>query len=316
MCVHFTHVSYGAVLDLDHNWPNFVEIFHTLANCVSMTVELPPRATSAFEKALRGILRPMVRAMMSNGITAPAFYRIVKQVYVDVSAETLGEQATDSRVSVMTGVHRRDVKEFRALSDPNAADVRRKVSILSTVVGRWLAGEDTLDPSGSPIPLPRSGDTGITFETLVKSVSRDIRPRTVMDELIRQGIATLKDDMVHLSVDALVGPADLDQRVLFFAQNVGDHMNAAVQNLLGEEPPNLERAVFYNHLSDQSVSLIETEARRLSNEALLSINKTAKALQDTDIAAKSGTNRFRFGVFFLRAEEGTGTEGKDDDDSA
>jgi len=233
---------------------------------------------------------------------------------VEDSADTLGPSATDSRISVMTGVHRRDVKDMRALGDEGASAARRKASTLSTVVGRWLAGDDTTDATGAPLPLARSGQNGTTFETLVQSVSRDIRPRTVLDELIRQNLVTLDDDTVQLNINALVGPADLDQRVHFFAHNIGDHMNAAVENLMDDAPPNLERAVFYNHLSEQSITQIEAEARRLSNEALLSINRQAHALQKADIAANIGTKRFRFGLFFFQTDEVAGTEGKDDYD--
>ncbi len=277
---------------------------------MTRSTEQEPR--SLFEKALQGILRPLVRAMIAKGVTAPALYRILKQTYVDTSIETFGDQVTDSRISVVTGVHRRDVKEMRALRDTGAADIRRKVSIISTVVGRWLSGEETTDSQGQPRALPRSGPHDVTFEKLVQSISRDVRPRTVLDELIRQEIATVDDeDHISLNVEALVGPADLDQRVHFFAHNVGDHMNAAVENLLGDHPQHLERAVFYNHLSEGSLDQIETEARRLSSEALLSVNKMARELQDKDVAEGLGAIRFRFGVFFFQEDEDIPQKDKD-----
>lgn len=274
-----------------------------------MSTPVPPTPTDLFEKALRGILRPLVRALIAKGVTAPALYRILKQTYVDVSTDTLGEDATDSRISVATGVHRRDVKEMRELRDKGAADARRKVSTLSTVVGRWLGSDDTTDAQGGPIPLPRSSKIGPNFEALVQSVSRDVRPRTILDELIRQNIATLDGDTVTLSLDALVGPADFDQRVHFFAHNLGDHMNAAVENLLDETPQHLERAVFYNHLSKDAISEIETNARTLSNDLLLTINKQARTLQDRDVQEGTGTQRFRFGVFFYQENEDDAEEG-------
>jgi hypothetical protein len=269
-----------------------------------------------FDKALRGILRPLVRAMIAKGVTAPALYRIVKQTYVDVAIDTLGEGATDSRVSVLTGVHRRDVKDMRGLRDAGAEDARRKVSILSTVVGRWLGGDETTDAAGSPITLERSRGQGVTFEGLVQSISRDIRPRTVLEELLRQNIVTVDaQDRVTLSLDALVGPKDFDQRVHFFAHNVGDHMNAAVENLLDDDPQHLEQAVFYTHLSEASVAQIEAEARSLSREALLSVNKLARSLQDADIKAADDAHRFRYGVFFFQEDEGTTPNGETSNDT-
>lgn len=277
-----------------------------------MSNAAPPKNTGLFDKAIRGILRPLVRAMIANGVTAPAFYRIVKQAYVDVACETLGPDATGSRVSVMTGVHRRDVKDMRANQDDSAQTIRRKVSILSTVVGRWLGNDDTTDATGTPLPLQRSGGDGVSFETLVQSISQDVRPRTILDELMRQNAVFVDGDVVHLNVEAFVGPADQDHRVHFFAHNVGDHLNAAVENLLHDTPPHFERAVFYNALSDESVTAIEQDARRLGTEALLSVNKHARALQQQDVDADQGSNRFRFGIFFYREDESGVTKGQDE----
>ena len=61
------------------------------------------------------------RALIAKGVTAPDFYRVVKQTFVEVAEADFaldGERPTDSRISMLTGVHRRDVKAFR---DPDMA---------------------------------------------------------------------------------------------------------------------------------------------------------------------------------------------------
>ena len=83
----------------------------------------PFTKSSLFEQAVRAILRPLVRALIAQGVTATAFYRIVKQTYVEVASDAAGRSATDSQVSVMTGVHRRDVKALRATAYPNRRGV-------------------------------------------------------------------------------------------------------------------------------------------------------------------------------------------------
>lgn len=268
-----------------------------------MTQDNLPKTGQAFEKALKGILRPITRALIANGVTLQSFYRLMKESYVDVAVDVLGEETTDSRISVATGVHRRDVKALRTADDGSGATLRRKVSLMTTVVGRWLSGEDTTDENGNPLPLPRAGQDEPNFETLVQSVNLDVRPKTVLDELIHQKLVSVKDNMVHLSIDALVGPAMLDQQVHFFALNIGDHLNAAVENLLSDDAPHLERAVFYNHLTADSVTEIENYARERSNALLLEVNRKARALQDKDVATGQGSARFRFGVFFYNEEE-------------
>lgn len=274
----------------------------------------PFSQSGQFARAVQGILRPLVRALITQNVTATAFYRIVKQTYVEVAAEMLGPTATDSRISVMTGVHRRDVKEFRSNAADDGDEQRRKVSTLSTVVGRWLSHPDYCDANGQPMSVPRSAEDGPSFDALVQSVSRDIRPRTILDELERQGILNSDGDRVALLLDGLVGPADMDQRLHFFSHNLGDHMNAAVDNLLSEQPPHLERALFYNNLNPEAVQALEQEARSLATKTLRTLNTQAASLQSQDPNDPNATHRFRFGVFFYQDDESPQTKGQDPDE--
>jgi len=273
--------------------------------------------SDAFIRVLNGLLQPLVKALIAQGVTAPVFYRLVKQAYVDVAEQDLKDNenaATDSRISVVTGVHRRDVKAMRDQDQTENAALRAKVSTLSSVLGTWLASPNFTDPQGLPKTLPRFGPDGSTFETLVQSVSRDIRPRTVLDELARQNLVELHDDdTVELLTDGFLGPADVNQRIHFFSKNVGDHLAAAVENLLADTPPFVERAVFYNRLKSSSVDEIETQARELGNELLLTLNKDANIRQSEDKDAEDGTERFRFGIFFYREDEGSPDPDQDGD---
>ncbi|MEM9011003.1 MAG: DUF6502 family protein [Pseudomonadota bacterium] len=268
----------------------------------------PDPRTAAFQRVLRGLLRPLVRALIAQGVTAPALYRLLKQLYVEVAEQSfrLDETPpTDSRISMLTGVHRRDVRAFRSGTGATSDEVGQRATTIATVLGRWLADPDMTLEDGAPRPLWRTGADGPSFERLVATVSRDIRPRTVLDELLRQGLVTLSEDgeTVTLSADAFLGPADLDQKVFFFAENVGDHISAAVDNLLADEPRFMERAVFYNRLRASSVDDLEAQARDLGGDLLLKLNRLAHTAQAEDLSAEDGTERFRFGLFFYREDE-------------
>lgn len=256
---------------------------------------------------LRGLLRPLIRALIAHGVTAPTLYKMIKRVYVEVAARDFqlpDQRVTDSRISMLTGVHRRDVKTFRAEKDDGFTQTGEKVTTLASVLGRWIASPDMIDKDGKPLALPRSAATGPSFEALAQSVSRDIRPRTMLDEMIRQDLVTLSEDgVVTLRADAFLGPADLDQKVYFFAENVGDHIAAAADNLLSEEPQYMERAVFYNRLRASSVEKIEAAAREQGSAVLVDLNRMANDLQAEDMETEDGTHRFRFGVFFYREDE-------------
>ena len=273
--------------------------------------------------ALKRLLRPLIKALIAKGVTAPALYAMLKEIYVEVAREQFrldGEPPTDSRVSVLTGVHRKDVRALRDRVDRGESPLERRVTVMATVVGRWLADPQTTTSDGRPKALPRQGagkaggktgskrGAGVSFDALVESVSTDVRPRTVLDELLRKGIVALddKEETVSLRGDALLTREGGDERVHFFAHNIGDHIAAAAENILTEEGPApfLERAVFYNNLRGESVDAVETRARELAGDALTELNRLGFARQRADARDKAAADqRFRFGVFFYREDE-------------
>ncbi|QPH54182.1 hypothetical protein I0K15_20835 [Pontivivens ytuae] len=260
--------------------------------------------SNAFLRVLRGLLRPLVRTLIARGVTLPSVYRLLKQVYVEVAESDFrldDEPPTDSRISLLTGVHRRDVRAIRTAEDDPDAPLRQRTTLLATVVGSWLANPETRDEDGSPRPLPKAGEDEPNFESLVRAINRDVRPRTLLDELMRQGlVAEREDGLLELTPDAVLGPAEDDQKMVFFAANVGDHLAAAAENMLADQPPFLERAVFYNRLRPGSVDEIEAAARTLSQDMLVEVNRRARAYQSDDKDAPEGSHRFRFGVYFYR----------------
>ena len=67
--------------------------------------------------AVRALLRPLVRLLIAKGIGLPALMELLKEAYVDVAVAEfpVGEKKqTDSRISLLTGIHRLDVKHLRS----------------------------------------------------------------------------------------------------------------------------------------------------------------------------------------------------------
>ncbi|MEL6197615.1 MAG: DUF6502 family protein [Pseudomonadota bacterium] len=271
-----------------------------------MTGDNGNSAGDAMMRVLSGMLRPLVRILIARGVTLPALIRLLKSVYVGVAEEDFridGKPVTDSRVSVITGVHRRDVRAIRSGEGEAAPRPARATTMVATVLGRWMASRGTTDDDGAPLPLPRSGPAP-SFEALAQSVSSDIRARTVLDEMMRQGLVSeTPDGLVALSVDAFAGARDPDQKMLFFAANVGDHIAAASDNLFGDAAERFERAVFYNNLSAADVAALEAEAREEGQALLLRLNRAARARQAASEADETATRRFRFGLYFYDADE-------------
>ena len=271
-----------------------------------------PDASSAFLRVLRGLFRPLVRTMIARGLTAPVVYSLLKRVYVEVAETHFAlddKPLTDSRIAMLTGVHRKDIRTIRGETDDGVGQARRKSALLATVIAQWMTNPDFVDADGAPRPLPRSEDG---FDALVRIVSKDVRPRTVLDELTRAGLVSdTADGLLALKAEAVVGTGSTADREAFFAANVGDHLAAASENLLAEKPPFFERAVFYNQMTPDAVDQIEAVARREAQALLEALSQQSSDLHRAEKTADGPRQRYRMGVYFYREDADTPAETED-----
>lgn len=262
--------------------------------------------------ALRRILRPLIRLLLSHGIRFQTFCDLAKSTYIQVAEEEFpldSKAQTDSRISLLTGVHRRDVKRLRAESLA-VSSLPLQASLSAQLLTIWSGQTDYLDSRGEPLPLPRLASKGgeRSFEALVRSVSKDFRARVVLDEWLRQGIASLDEQgNVHLAADAFVSPQGIEEKVFYFGQNIHDHLAATVQNLSGTTTPFLERCVYYNNLTAESVKEYERVAKTAGMRALHTVNRYAIELQKRDIGNPDAIYRTNFGIYnFSEMDRGEG----------
>jgi hypothetical protein len=257
-------------------------------------------------RAAAYLLRPLVRLLIAKGVTYPTLSELLKRVYLHVAKEDFAmprQRLTDSRISLLTGLHRKDVKRLR--EEPvDALETPRMVTWGSRLVSLWLSLPEYRDASGEPRPLPRLSSQGdeTSFESLAARVTRDIGGRAILDELVRNRVARIdQDDRVHLETKAFIPREDSHKKLHYFASNLHDHLSAAVHNMLDRAPPLMERSVDVAHLSDASMRALEELAEAQGMKALVAVNQAAQSMVAADreqIPAETG--RVRFGVYFHR----------------
>ena len=240
----------------------------------------------ALVKALRQALRPLLRVMLARGITLPYLTELIKSLLVEVAERDFrldNKPVTDSRVSLLTGVHRKDVNRLRRGNDVADSDIDRPppvVSLGAQLVAQWLGDPQFLNAEGQPLPLPRHVSEGgpQSFEALVAGINSDIRSRVVLDEWLRLGVANIDDQRrVCLNTQAFVPARGFDEKAFYFGHNLHDHAAAAAHNLLGQEPPFLERSLHFNGLSAGAVAELAAQSKKLGMQALVAVNKAAVA---------------------------------------
>ena len=259
-----------------------------------------PREGASLHAPLARLLRPLVRLLVARGITFPALTDLLRELYVNVAEYDFaltGKEQTDSRVSLLTGIHRKEVRRLRGAGAPVSA-VPAVVSRTSRIIARWIADPTFTDPQGQPLKLPRTAEGGApSFESLVAGVTRDLRPRAVLDEWLDRGLAfTDPQDRIVLAEAAYVPRGDGAEgpQLYYFGRNLHDHIAAAVANIVGDAPRFLERAVHYDGLSEDLAIRLEERAREIAMEALQQANREAHAACQTD---PGGTHRWNFGLY-------------------
>lgn len=268
-------------------------------------------APTALLIVVRHVLRPLAKLMLAKGITYPLLTNLLKSLFVEVAEQEFKldrKSQTDSRISLLSGVHRKDVKRLRRQETANHVPPEA-VSLGAQLVAAWTGLPRYLDRHGSPKPLPRlaSGSGSLSFEGLVESISKDIRSRAVLDEWLRLGVAHVdEEDCVCLNVDAFIPEKGFEEKAYYFGHSLHDHAAAGIHNLLGQKPPFLERIVHYDSLSPGSVEKLSTLSEKLGMQALKEVNRQALQLEKKDASKADAGQRITFGVYFFNTPANTG----------
>ena len=260
------------------------------------------RQPPALPAAIAALMEPLVRLLVANGIPLATMVEILKSAYVRVAAKhfRLDEGSpTDTRVALLTGVHRKDVRRLRA-QPSDAPPEFQELNELSEVVTRWAADRRYLGRDGRPRALPRHSSPGVvhSFDSLAYGVSSDLKPRTILDELTRLGMARIEDERVVLEVDAFVPEHGSAEAAYFFGENIRDHIAAAARNIEGTSAPFLEQAVYSDDLSRESIDELHGLSRDLWAEFLKEIVRRAGELEEHDRADSRATERMNLGIYF------------------
>lgn len=210
-------------------------------------------------RVVRAILRPLVRLCVRHAFPLQEFIDAAKVEYVAAATNELKENAqkiNNSRISVMTGVHRRDVADIRELGEEEKPR-NRPLSTLLQVVQRWEDDPEFQTRRGRPRVLSIKGPES-EFRKLVLSVTRHVDPGTILFELKRAGAAQTSERGVRLVEGILrVGEdvefgysilaADIERLIASVEENLAIprisnvHISTSYENIFVHDLPKIRR---------------------------------------------------------------------------
>jgi len=208
--------------------------------------------------ALALMMKPLVRLLISQGLTHAEFSEVAKEVYVEIALRHFepSTRINKSRVAVLTGLTRKEVKNVvdRAI-ESNAFEKNK--SRPSRVLSGWYEDPRFTGPYGIPLELPYESqkEEQASFTELVRTYSGDMAPRQMLNELLRSG-SVIEVEGLYKAASRLYEPTALSPELI---QRLGDigyrFFSTAALNITkeGQGTGYFERAVFANEGCTQSV---------------------------------------------------------------
>ena len=257
--------------------------------------------------AVLRLLRPLVRILLRNGVSYSTFSDFVKWVYVDVAGKEFGiegRKQSTSRVSVITGLSRKEVMRVRQLSRPDDRASTEKYNRAARVIAAWRRDRNFLDAEGWPAPLPMAGPDA-SFSELVKRFSGDVPVRATLDELIRVGaVERLEDGRISLLTRTYIPESSDADKLNILGTDVA-HLISTIDHNLKSDPigPFFQRKVAYDNLPDEVLPGFRKHSAKRAQTLLESLDRWL-AQHDRDVTPTvKGTGRNNAGIGIYYFEE-------------
>lgn len=228
------------------------------------------------------ILRPIVRILLRYGVSHREFSELVKMAFVDVASADFGLRGRPtniSRVAVMTGLTRKDVKRVRDLVSKGDRMISVKTTPISDVLHNWHARSDFTESDGSPKCLPFSGGSG-SFSSLVKAYGGDVPAGAMRTEMLRVGVIS-QDENGDLRVLSRAMRPDSDHQRLITVLVHGVY--AYLSNVAHNTDPKSPAPKWASRVA-HTTALSNSESGQLRRIAKDRITEFAQSIDDVFMA--------------------------------
>ena len=233
---------------------------------------------------LHSFLKPLARFLLRSGIGFREFANVGKVAFVDVATTDYGIRGRPtniSRVAVMTGLTRKEVKSIReqAFEQSDEKMWLGKLNLPTQILHYWHNDPDFCESPGKPSPLPISGP-GPSFSDLVRRYAGDIPPGAMRVELKRAGAIEETTDSRLIAKRIHFLPEELDDhfvRSMFFSlENIAATLihNANI-NAAGDDHDSrrFERYVWTARISQEDAAEFKAIASKKAKKLLADLDE-------------------------------------------
>lgn len=184
--------------------------------------------SKGFKKGLEMLFRPLASFCLRRGVKIQEALEAFKKALIYEAEQDLRERAekiTDSKLSVMTGIHRRDITRLYH----EGSEKSGQITLLGKVIGAWQLNKKYLDSRGRPRALTCNGSDS-EFSHLVSSISNDVKPSTVLFELERSALIKNIDGKITLLGEAFTPSGNIESNFAILSSDLNDIISAVEEN--------------------------------------------------------------------------------------
>lgn len=203
---------------------------------------MPEKLKQVALAAFRSLMRPVAHLMLRSGISWKELAEALKLAYVESAVEHFGKYgrpANSSRVSILTGLGRKEVKRLRDLLEgPQSAGFEEldRINRATRVLSAWHQDADFVTATGKPRLLRYSGPRG--FEALVKRHAPDIPPTAMLKELQNvRAIDTTPQNKLRALARSFILPGLEPEAMARFGSVLADVGATIAHNLVATHKP-------------------------------------------------------------------------------
>jgi len=239
--------------------------------------------------ALRTMLKPLVKLLISQGVSHGDFSEAAKDVYVEMAIRHFDKSSkvNQSRTAILTGLTRKEVKNVidRAITE---SPHNKNFSRPSRVLAGWHSDPKYIGPYGVPLEIPYepAGAEGPSFVDLVKTYSGDMASRPMLKELVRVGAVVELENKTYKAVRRDFEAEALSPELVERLGKVGQYFfTTAAANIEKKEQGsgNFDRRVYTEEgLSPESMRKFDDYIKRRGQEFLEELDNWFVAMEKSD----------------------------------
>lgn len=211
-------------------------------------------APAKIKALLPSLLKPFVWLCVRHGIKFQDIIEPLKTLFIQSTKHSLeqnGHSVTLSRLSVATGLQRKDIKKITEEGTPSKSNL----SLLNRIVGQWHHHPD-FSKNGVPNPLDCTGPDS-DFSNLVKSITTDVNPKTILFELERCNAIKVTKGSALPTSSVLDADGSIDRGLEMLASDCHDLVMAVDSNLFSNLPaPNLHLKTEFDNVSREDIPIL------------------------------------------------------------